>query len=440
LASIDTKVATAANQATANASLAIIANTPKGYDPVGDKLLVGSARERFFDSFFTFDTTNDWEVVQTGPGMTVGPVAGGTVAGSTRHLPIVSGVTVNSRTVILSRSIFRSPVEARFQVSASQRIVNNALRVGFVEVDPTTGAIITDTSIVAAPLVADARNAALLDLSGVTATSGTLLTRSGGSAVDSTAAAFGTGFTTVATGTGPNWIAATTFGVSLERDRVNTRAWGMNVLTNTGGQFSTDRVIPSPTKAYKLAIIVENGATAPASSTDWRVHLVNVLDATRFDVSPRAAGTSDLSRAFPVTGSVVVSSATLAANSAVLATPAVPATPFILNSAASTNATLVLTGTSGLQALYATNTGAAVAFVKLYNKATAPVTTTDIPAMIVPVPAAVGGVPGVAELTPGFMGYRFALGLGVAITGGVADNDATAVAANQVKLILSRTA
>jgi hypothetical protein len=60
--------------------------------------------------------------------------------------------------------------------------------------------------------------------------------------------------------------------------------------------------------------------------------------------------------------------------------------------------------------------------------------------MIIPVPAAVAGVPGSVEITPGFNGYRFALGLGLAITGLVADTDTTAVAAGQVKVILSRTA
>jgi hypothetical protein len=106
---------------------------------------------------------------------------------------------------------------------------------------------------------------------------------------------------------------------------------------------------------------------------------------------------------------------------------------------ASTNGALILTGTSGLQALYATNIGATAAFVKLYNKATAPTVGTDVPEMVIPVPAAVAGVPGVVQIIPGFNGYRFALGLGIAITGAVADSDTTAVAAGQVKVKLSRT-
>jgi len=135
---------------------------------------------------------------------------------------------------------------------------------------------------------------------------------------------------------------------------------------------------------------------------------------------------------------VTVSGTVTATVTAGTVNPVVPATPYILNSAATTNEALILTGTSGLQAFYATNTGATVAFVKLYNKATAPV-STDIPAMILVVPAAVSGVPGVCTLPIGFSGFRFALGLGIRITGGVADNDTTAVAAGQVKVILSRT-
>lgn len=135
----------------------------------------------------------------------------------------------------------------------------------------------------------------------------------------------------------------------------------------------------------------------------------------------------------PVSGTVT---ATVTAGTV---NPVVPATPYFLNSAATTNGALVQTGTSGLSALWATNTGATAAFVKLYNKATAPTVGTDTPEMIIAVPAAVAGVPGVAEISPGFHGYRFALGLGIAITGDVADSDTTAVAAGQVKVKLSRT-
>jgi hypothetical protein len=183
--------------------------------------------------------------------------------------------------------------------------------------------------------------------------------------------------------------------------------------------------------------------------TDMRISFARVYDFKRFRIEsvPRAA--SDSSAAVPVaiqagtlpTVSTVTTVTTVGTVTAVTGagTPAVPATPYFVNSLATTNGALVLTGTSGLQALFATNTGAGAAFVKLYNKATAPTVGTDVPEMIIPVPAAVAGVPGVAQLSPGFNAYRFALGLGIAITGGVADADTTAVAAGQVKVKLSRT-
>ena len=415
------------------------------YEPLGGKTLVGTAREKFYADFSTFDTseTGPWELVQTGPGMTLTAAQGGAVAGASPYLNIASGVTAGSTTIILSRSFFKSPVEARFQITASQRIANNSLRIGFVQVDDA-GAIVTTPNFLAAPGLLNAANCAFAEMSGTTATTGSVITRAGGSAPFTLAAAYGTGFTTVATGTGPNFISATTYNIMLERDRVSSRAFPFNSLTNLGGQFVVDQILPNPEVHYKLAIIIENGATAPATTTDWRLHLVNILDATRFDVSPRNPGTTDGSRSFPMwlNGGTLGTLTTLSALTTITTTgtPAAPATPYFVNSAATTNGALILTGTSGLQAFFATNSGATVAYVKLYNKATAPTVGTDVPEMIIPVPAANAGVPGVTSVPTGFNAFRFALGLGIAITGGAADSDTTAVAAGQVRVKLSRTA
>jgi hypothetical protein len=193
-----------------------------------------------------------------------------------------------------------------------------------------------------------------------------------------------------------------------------------------------------------------NSGGAVIRRTCLRVSFVRIFDYERQRVEMLARPATDLSAAAPVvvqggavgvSGSLTtVTTVTGVTTVTTAGTPAAPATPLIINSAATTNGQLVLTGTSGLQALFASNTGAGAAYVKLYNKATAPTVGTDIPAMLITVPAAVAGVPGSVEITPGFNGYRFALGLGLAITGGAADSDTTAVAAGQVKVILSRTA
>ncbi len=183
--------------------------------------------------------------------------------------------------------------------------------------------------------------------------------------------------------------------------------------------------------------------------TDYRLHYVRVMDfeRERVEIMPRPAG--DISTAIPVaiqnSPAMTVSSGTVTTVSTVTSvgtagTPPVPATPYFLNSAASTNAALIITGTSGLQAFHATNIGAGIAIVKLYNKATAPTVGTDVPEMIIPVPAAAAGLPGTSPpLSPAYIGQRFPLGLGIAITGAMADSDTTAVAAGQVKVKLTRT-
>lgn len=196
------------------------------------------------------------------------------------------------------------------------------------------------------------------------------------------------------------------------------------------------------TNANQIETATGNLSAQPAYA--WELS-VNALKRVRVRATARTSGTqswrfvqgtyaTEPIPAAQVSGTQPVSGTVTATVTAGTVNPVVPATPFILNSAATTNDTLVLTGSSGLQSFHAFNNGAAIAYVKLYNKATAPV-STDIPAMVIPIPA--GGVS--PPLTPGFSGFRFALGLGLRITTGVADADTGAVAAGQVKVMLSRT-
>jgi len=96
--------------------------------------------------------------------------------------------------------------------------------------------------------------------------------------------------------------------------------------------------------------------------------------------------------------------------------------------AATTNDTLVRAGVARLVGGRLVNTSAAVRFVKLYAKATAP-TSADTPIMTIPIPA--GQAVDLADVIGSF-GLNIALGLGYRITNLVADNDTTATAANDV--------
>lgn len=219
----------------------------------------------------------------------------------------------------------------------------------------------------------------------------------------------------------------------------------LNSTNGTDGNWFAVQAIRS--NANTIETTTGNLSAAPAYAWELSVNALKYfrIRATAFTSGSQAwtliPGTyatepipaAQVSATQPVSGTVT---ATVTAGTV---NPVVPATPYFVNSAASTNGALILTGTSGLQAFYATNEGASAAYVKLYNKATAPTVGTDVPEMTIPVPAAVGGVPGVAMLPIGFSGFRFALGLGIAITRNAVFSDTTAVGAGEVKVKLSRT-
>lgn len=99
-------------------------------------------------------------------------------------------------------------------------------------------------------------------------------------------------------------------------------------------------------------------------------------------------------------------------------------------SAASTNATSVKGSAGQVYTILAHNINAAVRYLKLYNKATAPTVGTDTPVMTLPIPADATGKGFV--LDTGGMGIAFSVGIALAITTGVADADTGAVAANEI--------
>ena len=102
-----------------------------------------------------------------------------------------------------------------------------------------------------------------------------------------------------------------------------------------------------------------------------------------------------------------------------------------ISSAATTNATSIKASAGTLASMQCSNTGAAVAFVKLYNKASAPTVGTDVPILTIPIAAS--GPP--VNVFDAMVGFRFSTGIALAITNLGADADATAVAAAQVKVI-----
>lgn len=100
-----------------------------------------------------------------------------------------------------------------------------------------------------------------------------------------------------------------------------------------------------------------------------------------------------------------------------------------VRSAASTNATSVFAGAAKVKGAVLTNVAAYDVFMKFYDKATAPVVGTDAPVLTVKVPT--GGSP--VNLDGVGAGLQFVSGIAFAITKLIADTDATAVAAGDLR-------
>ena len=105
---------------------------------------------------------------------------------------------------------------------------------------------------------------------------------------------------------------------------------------------------------------------------------------------------------------------------------------YFANSLATTNAAVISAVKTQLVCISANNASAAARFVRFYSKATAPVVGTDIPVMVITVPASSS-----KEIFFGD-GFQFPTGIGVAITSGAAAADATALlAAGDVQLAVN---
>lgn len=110
--------------------------------------------------------------------------------------------------------------------------------------------------------------------------------------------------------------------------------------------------------------------------------------------------------------------------------PYTPSTPNKLISLATTNATSVVNHACVLTFLALGNVGTSnCAFVKIYDKGSAPTVGTDVPVQTYPVPGNVSGA-GSNLMPPG--GMQMLNGFAFAITGAMADSDTTAVAIGQV--------
>lgn len=179
------------------------------------------------------------------------------------------------------------------------------------------------------------------------------------------------------------------------------------------------------------------GALSAAPAYAWELS-VNGLKYFRVRCTARTSGTQNwvfipgtyatepvpgaqISGTQPVSGTVT---ATVTGGTVVGVAP----TASIVNSAATTNGTIVKGSAGTLYSITASNTGAAVAFLKLHNSTTVTVGTTAV-AMTIPIPAGA-----VVTIPFGSQGMRYGTGICLSITNLAGDTDTTAVTLGQVKV------
>ena len=468
----------------------------------GTKTLLTAGQDTFTAGFSEVGT-NIIDEFFVQPGQVGGPIVGTGVGYSQAggSITITSGTTANQEFLARSVGVYNQPCRLRFTTISSQRIINNNFAVILADLigeqlSYTINSAVSVTVNVTGHSFTALNVGQFVFLGGITGAAGV----PGRYAIASVVAGVSITFTVAswpASGSGTltlfgrnhikalyNGVTATNVAFDVQRNgwatgdttaNINTTASPgtlINIDHNGREVYLSDTLRASSTtpnyvsrasRAENIPDVLTpmyvflwsyNGTTVPASTTTWALGHLSVEPFTSTPVfieGNRIAGSitplpvalqastasvGNISTVSTVTGVTTVSTVSAVTASG---TPTAPATPYAVSSAATTNGALILTGSSGLHAFFATNTGATAAFVKLYNKATAPTVGTDVPVMIIPVAAAVAGFPGVATLPIGHNGFRFALGLGIAITGGVADSDTTAVALNQVKVFLSRT-
>lgn len=212
-------------------------------------------------------------------------------------------------------------------------------------------------------------------------------------------------------------------------------------VTARGSRYEN---IPDDDVALYVFIWSYNGTTNPASTTTWTLGFISVEKFANTPVyiqGSRANGAvNPLPVSFAQAQAVTVSSGTITTLSAISAgTNAIgdvgtqyranatgAGTINKINSAASTNATVVKASAGRLIGYHLSNTNAAFRYVKLYNVSSAPTAGAGTIVGIIALPP----TSTVSVSHPG--GIAFSTGISYTMVTGAADADATAVAANDI--------
>lgn len=378
-----------------------MSRSPYGSSPIdrasanGDAHLVSGTKIRYRKDF-TDPELKAWDVV-TGAGMAVSAV--------NSTLQVTTGTTIGSESSVTTKETFSAPFRVAFGFKISQKIVNQEFYLELVAVDRDNPSVLDETAVAAWRIAGS---------DSLTTTTARVEVRNGQAARVQSGNLTSTSQTT-----------DSVFEIVLESDEVSFHNKPIDSTAGKTVSFVRNSVAPDPNKEYKLRYRVVNGATAPASTTTFTSQYITAVDYTEILTELTGAqGRTDAAGALAVhvaSGNVGVANATLGASSTATGTSISKHV-----SAATTNAANIKTSAARVYGYHYTNNTAATKYVRLYNKATAPVPGTDTPLVVIPV------APNSNVLVDHTIPLSFSTGLGIAVTGGFADNDATVTAVGDV--------
>jgi hypothetical protein len=278
------------------------------YNDGEDLLKFTSLQKKFRSDFIGTSLSPDkWELVQTGPGMTV------TVTGS--QLRIAAGTTNGSETIIRSKEIFQISLRALIQAYQSAKAANQEIYFEFISVDPTTGE-------------PDGQHGAGWLIDGSSATTDYLKysVQYGGEApivsanVDTNEAVTSVRLREIELFPDEAWFH------SRQVDSVNART----------SSFCKNAAIPDPNAYYKFQIRVKNNGVPAAAITHYisGITIVDFAELTTEITAGRGIAAPGQSIAVNVTGSITQPTQPLGRNLSYLDAPGIPVANAVLVGAA----------------------------------------------------------------------------------------------------------
>lgn len=215
-----------------------------------------------------------------------------------------------------------------------------------------------------------------------------------------------------------------------------TGRWRVYFLNTT-----TFQVTLEPLDGQTVAdLALTNCAGSMIKATDVRLHFLRILDYPRNLVEVTGGrNTADAAMSIPavitaILGALAAGTNTIGAVFGAANNTTNGATIHRLIASATVNATSVKTSAGKIVGGFIHNLSASTKYLKFYNKASAPTVGTDTPVITVPIaPNEKVTFASVNDL----VGIYFSTGLAYAVTGALADNDTTALVANDVVVFLN---